>query len=529
MKKFEIIIDEDKASKRLDFILGSIATEISRNAIQKAIRNGQCSVDGRIMTRPSAKMREGQNVVLDLPEAEGLLKAINDPVEIIWEDENIAVCNKPAGISVHPCPSIKEPTYVQKLLARYPQLSLQEGARPGIIHRLDKNTSGLLVIALNEKTRLRLSEAFANRKVQKRYLALVYGLAPEHGECAAPLGRHPTMKIKMSVVDEKNGGKPARTAWRRLWHYENIISLLDVEIYTGRTHQIRVHLSQMGFPIIGDEVYGNHLSRLLASRQMLHAWQLSFQHPFSGETMRFSVAPPEDFIDAAMNNQQKMLKVIITGNQGCGKSAFCESLAKKNIPVTSADSIVHELYQKNGEASEWIKFRFGSDFLDCSGNVNKKALFKLMEDNDTARLEIEKIIHSLVKRKIELFFQENERAGQYIAAAEIPLFFECGWQNEFGPDVIKLGINCPQRTRWQRIMTHRGWTDEKIISLEKWQWPEEKKMAHCDYVIQNSYSIERLEHEADIFLDYLKEQTLNSRNSVREILSKLWNTNTSGK
>lgn len=520
MNEFEILIDKESEGSRLDACLKNYFPEISRASIQKAIRDGSCKIDGKINVQPSVKIRTGQKISLILKPAYNGLEPVKENVEIIWQDKNLAICNKPAGISVHPCPSIKENTYIQQLLAHFPQLALQGGLRPGIVHRLDKNTSGLMLLALDEATRLKLSDAFSMREIHKEYLALVYGLPPKTGECNEPIGRHPAIKTKMAVL--KKGGREASTSWKRLWHFENNISLLAVKIYTGRTHQIRVHLSHMGFPIIGDEVYGDRFSKMLASRQMLHAWKLDFKHPHSHEFLKFSVPPPQDFIQAALKAQKKMQKIVITGNQGCGKTAFCNFLSQKGFPVISADKIVKDLYSPGEQATEWIKFRFGDNMLDENGGINKNLLFSIMENNPLERQEIENTIHALVKQKIELFFQKNESSGQLAAVAEIPLFFECGWQNVFGKNLISVGINCPKELRWKRIVNNRGWSEDKIISIENWQWKEDKKMSSCDYVVDNALDVDNLNIEAEKFIEWLNNKIYVSQTDLRNHLDSLW-------
>ena len=248
-------------------------------------------VDGLPVSRPDAKTRPGQRVLLELPPTENALSPEEGHLELLWQDESLVVCNKPAGLTVHPCPSCPEHTLVQRLLGRFPQLGRLEGLRPGIVHRLDKDTSGLLLVALTEPARLALSAAFARREVRKEYLVLVSGLPPEQGECREPLGRHPTAKIKMAVLPETRGGKPAHTTWKRLWNTpDQRVSLLAVRIHTGRTHQIRVHLAHLGHPLVGDFLYG----REEPPRCLLHACGLRCLSPETGQELRLFSPPPED-------------------------------------------------------------------------------------------------------------------------------------------------------------------------------------------------------------------------------------------
>ena len=197
------------AGQRLDKALCGLLPGLSRAAVQRAITAGACRIDGMPVSTASLKLRAGQEVVLALPDTANELRAEEEAVDILWQDEHLLLCNKPAGLTVHPCPSCPENTLVQRLLHHFPRLREQEGLRPGVVHRLDKDTSGLLLVALDEPTRLRMSEAFARREVRKEYLALVQGVPPQTGTCREPLGRHPTAKIKMAVVPENRGGKAA--------------------------------------------------------------------------------------------------------------------------------------------------------------------------------------------------------------------------------------------------------------------------------------------------------------------------------
>lgn len=523
MSHIDILITAQTAGQRLDRVLRDAAPALSRAALQKAVLAGHCLADGLPLLRPDAKTRLGQRLVLRLPAAESALKAEEGELELLWQDEHLVVCNKPAGLTVHPCPSCPERTLVQRLLGRFPQLAKLEGLRPGIVHRLDKDTSGLLLVALDEPTRLALSAAFARREVSKEYLALVGGLPPVVGECREALGRHPTAKIKMAVLPEARGGKPAHSQWRRLWTApDQAVSLLAVRIHSGRTHQIRVHLAHSGYPLLGDKLYAPKEIQALAPRQMLHAWRLAFRHPGTGQEMRFSCPPPEDLPAAALAACRGTQRVVITGNPGSGKSALAKQLHRLGVPVLSADAVVAALYAPQGEAAAWIKRRWGADLLAADGGVDKTALFSAMRAHAGLRREVEDMAHALVREAVEAFWKKQQALGAPLAVAEVPLYFECGWQNVFSPRPLIVGVHCPLPQRIRRLMADRGWSEDKAAALEAWQWPETQKEAACDLLVDNSGSQAALQAAAGRLLESLEQRRLMAEEEQQQSLERLW-------
>lgn len=523
MSDVEILISAQTAGQRLDRVLRDAAPALSRAALQKAVLAGCCAADGLPLTRPDARTRLGQRIVLRLPDSENKLKAEEGHVEVLWQDERLVVCNKPAGLTVHPCPSCPERTLVQRLLGRFPQLAKLDGLRPGIVHRLDKDTSGLLLVALDEPARLALSAAFARREVTKEYLALVSGLPPAAGECREPLGRHPAARIKMAVVPESRGGKPAHSQWTRLWAApEHNVSLLAVRIHSGRTHQIRVHFAHLGYPLLGDKLYAPKAIQAQAPRQMLHAWRLAFRHPGTGEEMRFACPPPADLPAAALAACCRTQRVIITGNPGSGKSALAKQLSRLGVPVLSADAVVADLYGPHGEAAAWIGRRWGEGLLAADGGVDKNALLSAMRDNAGLRREVEEMVHPLVREAVVAFWKKQEAAAAPLAVAEVPLYFECGWQNAFSPPPLTVGVHCPLPLRLLRIMADRGWSEDKAVALEAWQWPEARKEAACDLLVDNSGPQEALEAAARRLLERLDELRRMAVQKQEMALARLW-------
>ncbi|MBR5735006.1 MAG: dephospho-CoA kinase, partial [Desulfovibrionaceae bacterium] len=382
----------------------------SREKLKQAVLDGLCLVDGEPCADPSRKIRQGQRIIFIPPEQHTELAPSHAPVDVTYEDADIAVVNKPAGLTVHPCPSCTEETLIHRLLGRFPKLAEQGGLRPGIVHRLDKDTSGLMLVALSERTRLKLIQDFAGRKVHKTYLALVRGLPPLQGQCAEPIGRHPQCKVKMAVTPS---GREALTEWKRLYASEDgRFSLLALRLHTGRTHQIRVHMQHEGYPLLGDALYGAPSKPAAwqdpAPRQMLHAWRLSFSHPVTGEALAFACPPPEDFWETARLAHRRMTRLILTGCPGCGKSAFLRALEAEGVPVWSSDAEVKRFYAPGGEVASVLKMRYGSRFIAEDGSVSKAALSKAMKEEPGFRASLEGIVHPLVGASRERFFAQNE-------------------------------------------------------------------------------------------------------------------------
>lgn len=317
-ESLDLISDPVDLPVRVDKYLSSLALEdlISRQFIDKLISEGCVEVNGRTILKKSHLINENDHIVLKIPEQtltlDDLPKAQNIPVQILFEDNHLAIIDKPAGLTVHPAPGHYDGTLVNALVWAF-NGQLSEGSevnRPGIVHRLDKDTSGLLIVAKDNKTHLLLSEMIQNRYIQKKYQAIILGeMDPLCGEINAPVGRHPNDRKKMTVSKK---GKEAVTLYRTLNHYE-YFSQVEVDLITGRTHQIRVHFAHKNHPVLGDSLYNSlnqTLSRVPASmqkrtqlllkshltRQALHAWKLDFIHPITEKEMFFESPLPEDFI-----------------------------------------------------------------------------------------------------------------------------------------------------------------------------------------------------------------------------------------
>ena len=296
-------IDGDDAGTRLDRCLSRLIPGSSRSFLQKLIREGLVRTEsGEAITVPRYPVRAGMRLSVEVPEAENT-EPLPEPFSfpILFEDDWMLVIAKPAGVVVHPAAGNPDGTVVNALLGRYPALALQfpcGTGRPGIVHRLDKDTSGCLAIAKTPDAQFKLCSAFAGRETEKTYLALVRGVPRNSsGEITGLIGRHPVNRQKMAVV-ERNG-KLAITRYQLEKSgiiQDTQISLMRVRILTGRTHQIRVHLASIGIPVLGDALYGGtRHAPFPAERQMLHAWKLRLPHPATGVMMEFTAPIPEDF------------------------------------------------------------------------------------------------------------------------------------------------------------------------------------------------------------------------------------------
>jgi len=295
MEKFSAVVEECFHGMRLDLFLAASYPDRSRSYFQNLIKSEKVFVDMQPST-PNQRLKKGQIVDVSIPPAiELMLKPQNIEIEIVFEDNDIAVVNKPQGMVVHPAPGNKTDTLVNALLAKLNNLSGINGQlRPGIVHRLDKDTSGLLVIAKNDFAHLHLAEQLKERSAKRTYLAIVHHVLKQNsGNVNAPIGRHPLHRKKMAITDSR-GSREALTRFKVLERFTGF-TYLEVTLETGRTHQIRVHMSGIGHPVLGDPVYGPKNNPFGLSMQALHAAKLSIMHPTTKEYMEFKANLPENF------------------------------------------------------------------------------------------------------------------------------------------------------------------------------------------------------------------------------------------
>lgn len=297
--RYEIYIDETQAGTRIDLLLALNLEGTSRNFIQKLFEKGSIKVNDVICTSKKYKAAEGDKVEILIPEPELLtVEAENIPIDIVYEDDDVLVVNKPKGMVVHPAAGNYTGTLVNAIMYHCgDRLSSINGViRPGIVHRIDKDTSGLLMIAKNDMAHESLSAQLSEHSITRKYRALVYhNIKEDEGTVNAPIGRDPKNRLRQAVTDQN--GKTAVTHYRVLERFGGKYTLIEAQLETGRTHQIRVHMSYIKHPLVGDQVYGPKKQSLNVDGQMLHAKIIGFVHPITGEYMEFDSELPDYFAE----------------------------------------------------------------------------------------------------------------------------------------------------------------------------------------------------------------------------------------
>jgi len=300
----ELIVSEDDAKLRLDQLLARRLPQYSRSRLQQLIRSGFVRLNDA-STRPRQIVRAGDKIDVREPPVEQIeIQPQRIPLDILFEDDDLIVINKPAGLTVHPGAGQREQTLVNALLSHCTTLSGIGGKeRPGIVHRLDRETSGCLVVAKNDLAHRELSRQFADRNVEKIYLALVAGKPRKPASVIEErIGRHPVHRQRMSVTTKR--GRTAKTEYRVL-RSTGDASLIECRLHSGRTHQVRVHFHHLGHAVLGDKVYAPRVAKNFP-RQMLHAWKLGFRHPRTGEWKQFQAPVPDDFKEAVARTGLQM-------------------------------------------------------------------------------------------------------------------------------------------------------------------------------------------------------------------------------
>lgn len=290
----ELIVDLQNDGKRVDAYLRE-NTAFSRSRVSVLIQDGALKIDDELELKPSRKLTAGERLTLCVPQVREVeIVPQNIPIDILYQDEDIVIVNKPCGMVVHPAVGNEDRTLVNALMYHVKDLSGIGGEmRPGIVHRLDKDTSGLILVAKNDRAHAVMSEQFKARTMEKHYRAVAFGaFSQEEGLIDAPIARHPTDRKRMAVIA---GGKESQTKWQVMERLKSA-TYLDVHLLTGRTHQIRVHMQSIGHPLLGDVIYAPHVKvPVHIPRLMLHAYSLSFNHPTTGKRMDIVAPLPEKF------------------------------------------------------------------------------------------------------------------------------------------------------------------------------------------------------------------------------------------
>lgn len=293
----EINLEVQETNTRIDRYLSQELSDLSRSRIQKLIEEGNVQINDTVCTSKKAAVQAGDRISLAIPEAIPLgLEAEAIPLDILYEDDSLIIINKPAGLVVHPSAGHEAGTLVNALLSHCPLAEIGGVQRPGIVHRLDKDTTGAMVVAKTDQAYQHLQAQLKAKTARREYLGVVYGSPrTESGTIDQPIGRHPVDRKKMAVVPEEKGGRPSVTHWRvqeRLGNY----TLMLYQLETGRTHQIRVHSAYIGHPIVGDRVYSSgHSVGVNLPGQALHAWRLRLEHPLSGNLVEVTAPLPGSF------------------------------------------------------------------------------------------------------------------------------------------------------------------------------------------------------------------------------------------
>ena len=297
-QKVELTVAEEMSGKRLDSVLAGMMPEYSRSFIQKLFENGSITVGGDPCSEKKRKAAAGDIVEITIPQPERLeVEAEDIPLDIVYEDDELLVVDKPAGMVVHPAPGNHSGTLVNALMYHCGDAlsSINGVIRPGIVHRIDKDTSGLLMVAKTDRAHNALSAQLAEHSITRRYKAIVYSnIKEDEGTVDKPIGRDPGNRLRNAVV--YTNSKNAVTHYRVLERFGGF-TLVEAVRETGRTHQIRVHMAYIRHPLLGDTLYGPAKNRYGAKRQMLHAGVLGFVHPVTGEYMEFNSPLPQDFED----------------------------------------------------------------------------------------------------------------------------------------------------------------------------------------------------------------------------------------
>ncbi len=488
---FSFVIVEEQTGVRLDHFLVQKLPEFSRSQLSASVSGGLVFVDGR-QRKNSYRLKPGELVAGTAYRDDPLeITAEKVAFEVLHDDPSLLIISKPPNLAVHPGCGNPNLTLVNGLVY-YCQMigGVGDPARPGIVHRLDKDTSGVMVVAKNNHVHRRLSEIFKRREVHKHYHALLHGtLKEKEGRVVAPIGRHGVQRRKMAV--RRSGGKYAASAWKVIEEFEGKYSLVEIAIETGRTHQIRVHMAYLGRPVAGDCVYGGVRRGAVFPRQMLHASRLAFIPPGHEKKMEFKAPLWPDFQrvldEFRMNVKYRHLfcamNIALTGGIAGGKSSVAECFGKIcGCGIVDTDRMCRDFLQKNERGWRKLCGKWGGRYLDPAGEVDRAALRKAAFSDVRIRMELEHILHPLVREKISERIR-TARTHTEIVLFEAPLLFEAGWEEDF--DWV-IAVFAEKRRVVQRLCRRDAISAQEAESIISLQMSPEKKVQLADSVIDNS-------------------------------------------
>ena len=503
---FEFVVQIPAAGRRLDLFLADRLADhdLTRSRLQALIRQGLVTLipaEARpgdplpptVNLKVGHLLKAGDRVAVRVPPPIPLdLIAEEVPFTLLYEDEDILVLAKPPGVVVHPAGGHWQGTLVHGLLHHCRNLSGISGElRPGIVHRLDKETSGCLVVAKSDRAHHELARQFKAKEVEKIYQALLIGLiSAEQGRVELPIGRHPVRRKQMAV--RREGGREALTHWRVLERFAAGYTLVSLRLETGRTHQIRVHMASLGHPVAGDALYGkggDRDRRFAINRQWLHALHLSFNHPVSGERLRFTAPLWPDLektLALLRENVGEMLMELwgITGGIGAGKSRVAAWFAAQaGFATVDVDQLARELLQP-GQAG-WLALR-GRDrerFFHPDGSVDRPRLRRAIFSDSRLRREIDNLLHPLIRQEMLATVARLRREGRQRILVEVPLLYEAGWEADFSRVIV---VRAPAEISLARLLKRDGVSTEEAAAALAAQMVPEEKARRADLLVDNS-------------------------------------------
>jgi len=527
----ELVVTPDKSGLRLDKFLALHlnSPDLSRARISKWIKQGRAKVNGQVCIKPNKQLNSGDELEITPEEISGRQEPVPGSLDIKYQDGELLVLNKPPYISVHPASSESDTTLVHYLLYQFPEVEDLDPERPGIVHRLDKDTSGLMLVGRSLRAVEVLSREIANRNLHKEYLAIVHGVPEqETGKINLPIGRDPVSRSRMKVLPEQ--GREALTYYSLLHVFPgNSFSLLQVRIITGRTHQIRVHLAHAGFPILGDALYGSHkLTTLkkkhpqvagLSRRQMLHSWKTGLNHPDTGSWMDFVQPVPKDFKRVLLQLQKAGLKVGVTGMQGSERSLLLEKLQQRGIRVYQDKDAFCRNFDPGADGWEMFKRTFGENYFTSSGNcLDKNKIISSMQASKSFREEVLATLNPLLDYWLQQITLSYEKKGVFAALA--PAFWAAATDLDRHFDILVFIYGATTVEKSARDCSNEYGPDIELAFED--MFPTTEKLAKSSHLVvcscsENSEMERKSAALKDILLEIKRKRVKDFHNQLRDL------------